>query len=159
VKRRFSASGLSSKNGQRVDAKRIWDYLSEIARSWLSNPLMENKVFREFGAVCALAGLLSSCAVREAVNVPAPVAAVAPAPPPKPTALTAEAAAALLAAEQSVTEARIKRSLWTKAVQHLEQARAAAKIFDSEATLMHAKETIALCELSVAQLKSPPVRW
>ena len=82
-----------------------------------------------------------------------------PEPPPKPTALSQEAEDALAAAEQKVIEARIKRSLWIPAVEHLNKARAAAKKFDSDATMQHAKEAIALCILSIAQLDSPPVRW
>ncbi len=77
----------------------------------------------------------------------------------KPTALTPEAASALTAAEQSVIEARVKRSLWTAAVEHLNKARAAAQDFDSTATLAHAKEVAALCALSIQQLALPPVKW
>ena len=76
-----------------------------------------------------------------------------------PTALTAEAASALQAAEQSVTEARVKRALWTAAVEELTRARAAAITFDSVATLRHAQETVALCGLSIAQLSAAPVKW
>jgi len=79
--------------------------------------------------------------------------------PVKPTALTEEAAAALTAAEQSVIEARVKRSLWTAAVEQLKKARAAAQDFDSTATLAHAKEVVALCALSIQQLALPPVKW
>jgi hypothetical protein len=78
---------------------------------------------------------------------------------PKPIALSAEADAALQAAEQSVIEARVKRALWTAAVDELKRARAAALQFDSIATLRYARESIALCELSIAQLSRPPVKW
>jgi Tfp pilus assembly protein PilN len=90
------------------------------------------------------------------VNEPKPVEAALPA---KPTALTEEAEAALKAAEQSVIDARNKRALWTAAVEHLAKAREAAKNFDSGATLSHARETIALCALSLQQLSAPPVKW
>ena len=78
---------------------------------------------------------------------------------PKLTALSAEADAALQAAEQGVIEARVKRALWTAAVEELKRARAAAQEFDSTATVRHAQESIALCELSIAQLSKPPVKW
>lgn len=79
--------------------------------------------------------------------------------PPKPTALTEEAEVALKVAEQSVTEARAKRSLWIAAVEHLAKAREAAKVFDSAAVLTHSKEVVALCALSLQQLSAPPVKW
>lgn len=120
---------------------------------------MANEVLKKFAAVLATGVVLASCAMKEDVVVaPQPQRVEAPTPP-KPVALTEEAAAALLAAEQRVTEARLKRSLWIAAVEHLDKARAAAKVFDSELTLVHAKETIELCLLSIAQLQSPPVKW
>lgn len=92
---------------------------------------------------------------------PTPVsAAVVPAaPPPAPTSLNTEAASTLKAAEQSVIEARVKRVLWSAAIEQLAEARKAAKVFDSEATLRHAKEVIALCELGSKQAQLPPVAW
>ena len=78
---------------------------------------------------------------------------------PKPITLSAEADAALQAAEQSVIEARVKRALWTAAIEELKRAKAAAQKFDSIATMRHARESIALCELSIAQLSKPPVKW
>lgn len=104
-----------------------------------------------------LAALLSGCAAPEATKIP--VAVIAVVAPQKPIALTVEADAALKTAEQSVTEARIKRALWTAAVLELERARLAAKQFDSVATLGHAREVIALCDRSIAQLSEPPVTW
>lgn len=104
-----------------------------------------------------LAALLGGCAVQEAQKIP--VAVVPVAAEPKPATLTAEADTALKAAEQSVTEARIRRALWTAAVEELERARAAAKGLDSVATLRHAREVIALCGLSIAQLSAAPVTW
>jgi hypothetical protein len=94
-------------------------------------------------------------------SVPAaPETAVVATPtPPKPTALTADAEAMLKGAEQSVVEARVKRSLWTAAAEQLAKAKAAAKIFDSEATTKHAREVIALCELSNKQINDAPVAW
>lgn len=120
---------------------------------------MDHRVF-----VKLLTGLVvcigaAGCAMQAPPPVAAPVAAAMPEPPPKPTALSQEAEDALAAAEQKVIEARIKRSLWIPAVEHLNKARAAAKKFDSDATMQHAKEAIALCILSIAQLDSPPVRW
>jgi hypothetical protein len=115
---------------------------------------------RVLGKICAVSGLLmvAACAMDAPVVVKAPEP-LAPIVAPKPTALTDEAAGALIAAEQSVIEARTKRSLWTRAVEHLEKARTAAKSFDSSATLSHAKEAIELCRLSIAQLDAPLVRW
>ena len=96
--------------------------------------------------------------MQEAPKAPAAVIPVVTAPA-KPILLTEEAESTLKAAEQSVTEARIRRALWTAAVEELERARAAAKGFDSGATLRHAREVIALCGLSIAQLSAPPVKW
>ena len=104
-----------------------------------------------------LAALVSGCAVQEAPK--APVAVILEAPAPKPVALTEDAANALNVAEQSVIEARIKRALWTVAVEELQRARSAAQGFDSLTTLRHAREAIALCELSIAQLSEAPVKW
>jgi hypothetical protein len=73
--------------------------------------------------------------------VATPVVTVAPA---VPAVLSAEADAALKAAELSVNEARLKRALWTAAVKQLGPARD-ARAFDSAATLSHAREVIALC--------------
>ena len=102
--------------------------------------------------------LLNGCVVTESPKTA--VLVVTPEPlTPKPAALTAEADTILKAAEQSVIEARIKRALWTAAVAELERARAASKVFDSVATSRHAREVIALCGLSVAQLSAAPVNW
>ncbi len=105
-----------------------------------------------------LAMFLNGCVVTESQKTPVVVAAPAPTPT-KLSALTAEADTILKAAEQSVIEARIKRALWTAAVAELERARSAAKVFDSVATSRHAREVIALCGLSVAQLSAAPVSW
>ncbi len=102
-------------------------------------------------------GFVGGCATPE-LDKPAPAKSVS-VPVVKPTELTVEAASALTAAEQSVIEARVKRSLWTAAVEHLNKARAAAQDFDSTATLVHAKEVVALCALSIQQLALPPVKW
>ena len=119
---------------------------------------------RHYSGVCEIvlagvlvAALLSGCAVPQETKIPLAVIAVMA--PQKPIALTGEADAALKTAEQSVTEARIKRALWTAAVLELERARVAAKELDSVATLGHAREVIALCGLSTAQLSEPPVTW
>ena len=100
---------------------------------------------------------LHGCAVQELPKIP--VAVVPATVAPTPIALSAEADTALQAAEQSVIEARVKRALWTAAVEELKRARATAKEFDSMATMRHARESIALCELSIAQLSRPPVKW
>ena len=92
-------------------------------------------------------------------SAPAPVVVAPIAPPPAPTSLNAEATNTLKAAEQSVIEARVKRVLWSAAAMQLVEARKAAKIFDSEATLKHAEEVIALCELSSKQAQIAPVVW
>ncbi len=104
-----------------------------------------------------LAALASGCALPEAPKMPVAIVPVMLAP--KPIALTEEADAALKAAEQSVIEARIKRALWTAAVEELKKAQVAAKNLDSISTLVHAREVIALCGLSIAQLSSTPVKW
>ena len=92
----------------------------------------------------------------EVTKIPA---AVIPVPAlPEPIALSAEAETTLKAAEQNVIEARVKRTLWTAAVVELDRARTAAKKFDSNATLRHAREVIALCDLSIAQLSKAPVK-
>lgn len=101
--------------------------------------------------------LAAGCATQQAPVVVAPAPVVAPSS--APSEITAEAAAALQAAEQSVIEARVRRALWTTAVDELAKARAAAKLFDSSATLIHAREAVALCELSIKQTSSPPVTW
>ncbi len=97
------------------------------------------------------------------VIVPTPVA-VAPVAvpimaPAKPTALTAEADNALKAAEQTIIETRVRRAVWTAATEQLDHARVAAKTFNSELTLKHAREAIALCQLSLQQKQSLPVTW
>jgi hypothetical protein len=110
-----------------------------------------------FSAVFFLGG----CASLFESEKPAPVpVVVAPAvPPPTPTSLNAEAISTLKAAEQSVIEARVKRVLWSAANEQLLEARKAAKVFDSEATLKFAREVIALCELGAKQAQLPPVAW
>jgi len=100
--------------------------------------------------------MLTACAWQWAPEANPPMR---PAIVPKPTALSAESASALQAAEQSVSDARAKQALWSTAVTQLELARAAAREFDSEATLKHAREAIALCVLSVQQMSAPPVKW
>ena len=109
-------------------------------------------------AALGLTAILGGCATAELPKTE-PAAPVAVVPVARPAALTPEAESALQAAEQRVAEARAKRSLWTAAVEHLDKARAAAKVFDSKATLEHAKETIELCALSIQQLLLPPVKW
>ena len=106
-----------------------------------------------------LAALLNACAVSEAPKQQIPVAIIPVTPLAKPTVVNEEADAALKVAELSVNEARIKRALWTAAVEQLALARAAAKAIDNAATIRHARETIALCNLSIAQLSKPPVDW
>ena len=103
-------------------------------------------------------GFVGGCATPEP-PIAAPVVPIIVAPAAKTKLLTAEADSALKAAEQSVIEARVMRALWTAAVEHLNKARAAAKLFDSTATLEHAKEVVALCALSIQQTKLPPVKW
>jgi hypothetical protein len=120
---------------------------------------MNHRVFRNLLAGLGVCILAIGCAFQTPAPAPVPAVVAPPAPPPKPTALSQEAEDALAAAEQKVIEARVKRSLWIPAVEHLNKARAAAKRFDSDATMLHAKEAIALCILSIAQLDSPPVRW
>lgn len=107
-----------------------------------------------------LVGVLlgAGCALTPPPSPPAR-APVVVAPPPPPTALTAEAEAALNAAERNVAEARDKRILWSSAMAQLDLARSAAKSFDSATTLARAKEVSALCELAARQTSAPPVKW
>ncbi|MBL0125169.1 MAG: hypothetical protein IPP88_21540 [Betaproteobacteria bacterium] len=105
-----------------------------------------------------LLGLVGGCVAPEPPKA-TPIAPIVIVPVAKPIELTAEADSALKAAEQSVIEARVKRALWTAAVEHLNKARAAAQILDSSATLVHAKEVVALCALSIKQTALPPVKW
>lgn len=71
--------------------------------------------------------------------------------PPRPTALTAEAVAALNAAEAQVAAARQSRALWPSALAALENARTAAKVFDSARTVEFANEVALLCAASLDQ--------
>ncbi len=105
-------------------------------------------------AICVV--LLGGCAVPEVTKIP--VAVIAIPMPQTPTSLTEAAESSLNAAEQSVIEARVKRALWTAAVEELDRARMAAREFDSNATVRHAREVIALCDLSIAQLSKAPVK-
>jgi hypothetical protein len=142
----------------------------------MANPLTTNILLAVFEQKnvserrCAFSNALRVAATSTIVSVfagcmtqqQAPVTGTKPvevAPSAKPTALTQEAEVALNAAEQSVIEARVKRALWTAAVEQLAKAREAAKSFDSNATLTHAKEVVALCTLSLQQLSAPPVKW
>ncbi len=120
---------------------------------------MFSKLLCMSATLFGLTQFIGGCAVSDSPHaLPAtPVLAVVPVA--RPTALTPEAESTLQAAEQSVIEARIKRSLWTAAVDHLKKARTAAQSFDSAATLEHAKEVVALCSLSIKQLELPPVKW
>ena len=89
-------------------------------------------------------------------SLPAVIAQPAPA---KPSTLSIEADNALKAAEQTVIETRVRRALWTAATEHLESARVAARSLNSDLTLKHAREAIALCQLGLQQKQSPPVIW
>ncbi len=117
------------------------------------------KVFFASATLIGLTQFIGGCAISDSLRVQPAAPAMAATPIVKPTALTPEAEATLQAAEQSVIEARIKRSLWTAAVEQLKKARTAAQAFDSAATLEHAKEVVALCSLSIKQLELPPVKW
>jgi hypothetical protein len=110
-------------------------------------------------AVVCAALLPSACVVTPALQKTMAVEPVIAPPPSRPAAITVEADAALKAAEQSVIEARQRRNLWTAAVEHLEQARQAARLLDSEGTLKHAREVVALCALSAQQGSAPLVNW
>ncbi len=76
-----------------------------------------------------------------------------------PTALTEEATQLLLTAEQKINNARNSLALWTSAIEKFTLARQAAAAFDSDKTTQLARETIALCEFSLAQTKLPLVNW
>jgi hypothetical protein len=110
-----------------------------------------------FSAVFFLGGCASLFESEKPAPVPVVVAPTVP--PPAPTSLNAEAMSTLKAAEQSVIEARVKRVLWSAANEQLLEARKAAKVFDSEATIKFAREVIALCELGAKQAQLPPVIW
>lgn len=125
------------------------------------NPMKSMQNTSTFLLACSALIVAGCTTYKEAPKAPpAPVVVVAPpAPPPKPTSLTVEAEGALKAAEQSIVEARVKRALWTAAIEQLTLARSAAKVFDSEATLKHAREVVALCQLSAQQKANQPVLW
>ena len=126
----------------------------------MNNKLSTN--FRQKFCLPLATGLvltLSACATIPEPATAESVTALAPVANVPINALNAEADSALKAAEQSVVEARIQRALWIAAVDELAKARAAAKIFDNEATLKHARETISLCNLSLQQKQAPPVTW
>jgi hypothetical protein len=110
------------------------------------------------GMIAAL--MVSGCAFRfgqrAAVPAPTPVVITTPA---APTSLTDAAKDMLAAAEQSVTTAEVTRTLWTSARQKLLAAREAAKVFDSERTILLSREVIQLCVRSAEQAKSAPVTW
>lgn len=122
-----------------------------------NHEVQSSRLLRLLFAPLLLAALATGCAVPEPPKLT--VTTVPDAIVQKPVALTVEADSALQAAEQGVIEARIKRALWTSAVEELSRARIAAKEFDSAGTLRHARETIILCELSIAQLSKVPVKW
>lgn len=77
--------------------------------------------------------------------------------PATPIALSADAVAALNAAEARIVDARKMRTLWPSAVVELDKARAAAKVFDSTRTIAFAQEVISLCEESLKQRQAPGV--
>lgn len=129
----------------------VWGRVSRIRGTTVSN-----------GAEKLAAALVIACLAAGCVSAPPPSVTTTPTvtvAPPAQTVLSVEADAALKAAELSISEARLKRALWTAAVKHLGLARDAARVFDSAATLEHAREAIALCNLSVQQLSAPPVKW
>jgi hypothetical protein len=129
---------------------------SQFNKQWAKN-LLSNRL--RWGFFCAAIFMGGCTSIFDSQKTaPAPIV-VAPPAPPAPTSLTAEAENTLKTAEQSVIEAKVKRVLWSAAVEQLAQAKAAAKIFDSETTLKHAKEVIALCDLSSKQAQSAPVAW
>jgi hypothetical protein len=101
----------------------------------------------------------SACVVAPEQQKPEGAATIVAPPPSRLMALTTEADAALKAAEKSVAEARQRRNLWTAAAEHLERAQQAARMLDSDATLKHAREVIALCTLSAQQGSAPLVNW
>ncbi len=108
--------------------------------------------------MAALGLLLSACETVEPPPTAVEPVAMIPAPQ-RPTKLTLEAEAALTLAEQSVIEARVKRTMWSAAWEALQQAHASAKIFDSEATLRYAKSATEFCNLGLKQTESPAVNW
>jgi|GEM_PF-7021243 len=123
------------------------------------------QTLKKIGLLCITAALMllhSGCAFNpfEAKpSAPAQRRIVAAIVPATPTQLTDEAIQLLLVAENKISEARGAHALWTSALETFSQARQAANIFNSEKTMQLARETIALCELSLAQTKSPPVSW
>lgn len=103
---------------------------------------------------------MSGCAFLFGQRAAAPaVQTTVPVAPIAPTALTDAAKDMLAAAEQSVTTAEVTRTLWSSARQKLLAAREAAKVFDSERTILLSREVIQLCVRSAEQAKSAPVTW
>ena len=124
---------------------------------------LKNKLSRIIILMPVCIGTASMMALYGCVTAPAPVV-IAPVVasivvPAKPSMLTLEADNALKAAEQTIIETRVRRALWTAATEQLDRARAAAKTFDSDLTIKHAREAIALCQLSLQQKQLPPVTW
>ena len=115
-----------------------------------------------FGSVVGMLLITAAVGISGCATSPPPLSTLIVIAEPvsvKPTVLSVDADNALKAAEQTVIETRVRRALWTAATDQLNRARAAAKILDSDLTLKHAREVIALCQLSLQQKQSPPVTW
>ena len=120
----------------------------------------KNKLSRIVVVIPIAIGIVALCGC---ITAPAPMV-VAPTvvpmvAPATASTLTVEADNVLKAAEQTIIETRVRRAVWTAATEQLDRARAAAKIFNSDLTLKHAREAIALCQRSLQQKQSPPVIW
>ena len=129
---------------------------------WWASAIYRLKFVTQTALMMASSGImvfgLSGCITAPVppASLPAVIAQPAPA---KSSTLSIEADNALKAAEQTVIETRVRRALWTAATEHLESARVAARLLNSDLTLKHAREVIALCQQSLQQKQSPPVTW
>ncbi|APV51774.1 hypothetical protein BWI17_20050 [Betaproteobacteria bacterium GR16-43] len=103
-------------------------------------------------------GLLSTgCTTPDPVKSTEPIVANPAPPPPDSAALEQEARAMLAQAETDIQRARAKRALWLKAWESLVQARQAAAVKDSAATVRHARKASELALLGLEQLAYPAV--
>lgn len=109
-------------------------------------------------ALLGLAGCASqpapTAAAKPAETKPAETKAAEPA---KPT-LSAEAQAALSAAQADVKMARAKNALWTTADDALKAAEAAAAKGDSATVLAQSKRASSQVKLGIEQLDYPPIK-
>lgn len=97
---------------------------------------------------------LGGCASQTTTTAPKAAEAAKPA---KPT-ISAEAQAALSAAQADVKEAKAKNALWTTAENALKAAETAAEKGDSEGVIKNAKTASDHVKMGLEQAKLPPLQ-